>query len=318
MNELMDRLARANPTQTDEPLTAEEQREADALLARILADSPTVTAPKRAPTLRRVAPAAGLLAVLALAAVIVIDIVDSEERSSGIVERAVAAVSQENVIYAITERATITSKALEPGVDIIPDERTFARSWYWGEGERSRMLRYRVLPSGSPGRLLGEVVSTPERIVWFDAKGNRELAANWDEWDEDPREGPPTDSDYPGFDPSSNPGAQLREHVEQDRLRVAGRTTVRGRTAYRLVSSPIPDPDSRSDHMSGHLSGGRPDLPAARGSPAKRDRQQRRSGWRTRATQRQDRVPPLRSAPRHRREQAPAPEGRRPPAVTKP
>ena len=51
MNELMDRLARANPTQADEPLTAEEQREADALLVRILADSPTVTAPKRAPTL---------------------------------------------------------------------------------------------------------------------------------------------------------------------------------------------------------------------------------------------------------------------------
>ena len=249
MNELMDRLARANPTQTDEPLTAEEQRETDALLARILADSPTVTAPKRAPTLRRVAPAAGLLAVLALAAVIVIDIVDSEERSSGIVERAVAAVSQENVIYAIMGRATITSKALEPGADIVPDERLFARSWFWGEGERSRMLRYRVLPSGSPGGLLGEVVSTPERIVWFDAKGNRELAANWDEWDEDPRERPPTDGGYPGFDPSSNPGAQLREHVEHDRLRVAGRTTVRGRTAYRLVSSPIPDPDSRSDHM---------------------------------------------------------------------
>lgn len=246
MNELMDRLARANPTQTDEQLTAEEQREADALLARILADSPAVTAPKRAPMLRRVVPAAGLLAVLALAAVIVIDLVDSEERSSGIVERAVAAVSQEDVIYAITERATITSKALEPGADIVPDERLFARSWFWGEGKRSRALQYRVLPSGSPGGLLGEVVSTPERILWFDAKGNRELAANWDEWDEDPREGPPTDGGYPGFDPSSNPGAQLREHVEHDRLRVAGRTTVRGRTAYRLVSSPIPDPDSPS------------------------------------------------------------------------
>lgn len=190
MNELMDRLARANPTQTDEPLTAEEQRAAEALLARILADSPTVAAPKRAPTLRRVAPTAGLLAVLALAAVIVIDLVDSEERSSGIVERAVAAVSQEDVIYAITERATITSKALEPGADIVPDERLFARSWLWGEGKRSHALQYRVLQSGSPGRLLGEVVSTPERIVWFDSEGNRELAADWDEWDEDRREGP--------------------------------------------------------------------------------------------------------------------------------
>jgi hypothetical protein len=247
MNELMDRLARANPTQTDEPLTREEQRDADALLERILADTQTVAAPKRAPMLRRVAPAAGLLAVLALAAVIVIDLVDSEERTSGIVERALAAVSQENVIYAITERATLTSKALEPGVDTVPDERLFTRSWYWGEGERSRMLSYRLLPSGRPGRLRSEVVSTPERIIWFDAKGNKQLAANWDEWDDDPREGPPADSAYPGFDPALNPGEQLREHVEQDRLRVAGRTTVRGRTAYKLVSSPIPDPDSPRD-----------------------------------------------------------------------
>ena len=85
--------------------------------------------------------------------------------SSGIVERAVAAVSQENVIYAITGRATITSKALEPGADIVPDERLFASSWLWGEGKRSHALQYRLLPSGRPGRLLGEVVSTPDRLV---------------------------------------------------------------------------------------------------------------------------------------------------------
>ena len=60
--------------------------------------------------------------MLALAAVIVIDIVDSEERSSGIVERAVAAVSQENVIYAIMGRATITSKALEPGAEPLTSQ----------------------------------------------------------------------------------------------------------------------------------------------------------------------------------------------------
>ena len=33
-----------------------------------------------------------------------------------------------------------------------------------------------------------------------------------------------------------HPAAQLRAHVDSGRLRVAGRTTVRGRTAYRLVS----------------------------------------------------------------------------------
>lgn len=49
---------------------------------------------------------------------------------------------------------------------------------------------------------------------------------------------PPNDTGYPGFSPFSEPGAQLRAHVDQGRLRVAGRTTVRGRTAYRLVSGP--------------------------------------------------------------------------------
>jgi hypothetical protein len=244
MNELMDRLAQANPAPTGEPQTAEEQREADALLERILADRPEGKTPRRVPTLRRIAPAAGLLALAALAVVVVIDLVDSEERSGGIVERAVAAVSRENVIYAITERHTITTKALAPGIDRTPGERVFARSWYWGAAERSHLFWYRALPSGRPGRLRGEAVTTPERIVWFDAEGNRMLTYKWDQ---DEPKGPPADSEYPGFDPSANPAAQLREHVERDRLRVAGRTTVRGRTAYRLVSSPIPDPDSPRD-----------------------------------------------------------------------
>ena len=39
--------------------------------------------------------------------------------------------------------------------------------------------------------------------------------------------------------------AQLREHVEQGRLRVAGKATVRGRTAYRLVARA--DPDAKPD-----------------------------------------------------------------------
>jgi hypothetical protein len=244
MNELMDRLARANPTPTGEPLTADEQREADALLERIVSDPPPSDQRRRVLPLRRLVPAAGLLAVLALAGVIVIDLVDSEQRSGGIVERALAAVSQENVIYAITERQTITSKALEPGTDTTPTERVFARSWFWAQREQSHMLWYRVLPSGGPGRLRGEAVSTPERIIWWDAKGKKLLAYRWKQGEP---KGPPADSQYPGFDPASDPGAQLRDHVEHDRLRVAGRTTVRGRTAYRLVSSPIPDPDSLRD-----------------------------------------------------------------------
>ena len=62
--------------------------------------------------------------------------------------------------------------------------------------------------------------------------------------DQDESTEPPPDSGYPGFGPGSDPGAQLRAHVESGRLRVAGRAVVRGRSAYRLVSSQRSDPRS--------------------------------------------------------------------------
>ncbi len=250
MNELMDRLARANPAPADEPLSAEEQHEADALLARILADRPAAEPARRRTrtALRRVAPAAAILAVAVLAAVVVIDLVGSEEQDGGILERAVAAVSREDVIYAITERQTVTSEPLEPRTGTSLDERAFIRSWLWGAGKRNRALRYRLLPTGRPGRLLEEAVVTPERIVSFDAKGRTTLDFAPDEvdpvGDQDESTKSPADSGYPGFEPGSDPGAQLRAHVESGRLRVAGRAVVRGRSAYRLVSSQRSDPRS--------------------------------------------------------------------------
>jgi hypothetical protein len=235
MNELMERLARANPVPPGEPPTPAERDDADSLLERIVAEAVPVERPRRAPRLRRLAPAAGLLAVLAIGAVIAIDLLDSEEQGGGIVERAVAAVSKEDVIYATVERWTMRSVALEPGVDTTPDERAFVRTWLWREGERSHLMRYGLRPDGGPGALRSEVVSTPERVTWFDAGGRTQLRYDRDQGE------PPVGrgsggSGYPGIDPSSDPGAQLREHVENGRLRVAGRTTVRGRTAFRLVA----------------------------------------------------------------------------------
>ena len=233
MNELMERLARANPVRPGTPPTPEEQRDAEALLERIVADVVPDERPRRAPSLRRLAPAAGLLAVLAIGALIAFDLLESDEQGGGIVERAVAAVSREDVIYATVERWTTRSVALEPGVDTTPDERAFVRTWLWPEGDRSHFLRYGLRPDGRPGRLRSEVVSTPEQITWFDANGRTQLSYDGDRAGGQP---PVREGGYPGFDPFSDPGAQLREHVESGRLRVAGRTNVRGRTAFRLVA----------------------------------------------------------------------------------
>jgi hypothetical protein len=238
MNELMERLARANPAPPGDALTPEEQREADALLERILAEPDAATPVRRTrpPLLRRLVPAAAVLAVVALAVLVVADLLSSEERDGGIVERAAAAVSQEDVIYAITERHTISSRALEPGARLFPEERGFVRLYLWRSGERSRFLDYGLRADGGPGRLRAEMVVDDEATRLFDPVSNTidVLMRGGQSVPVAPTE----DDGYPGFSPSSDPGAQVRAHVEQGRLQVAGKTTVRGRTAYRLTSRP--------------------------------------------------------------------------------
>jgi hypothetical protein len=238
MNELMERLARANPEPADEPLTADEQREADALLERIVAEPPPAEAPARppVPALRRVVAAAAALAVAALGAAVTIDLLGSgEDGRGGIVDRAAAAVSQEDVIYAVTVRQTSSSRSLTPGYEAAPDERGFGRQWLWAGGRRSRFLAYDLRPDGSRGALETEITFDGDRMEWFIADSNTITVG-----DVPGPDGPEQaeNSGYPGFSPFTDPGAQLREHVAHGRLRVAGRTTVRGRTAYRLVSEP--------------------------------------------------------------------------------
>jgi hypothetical protein len=172
MSELMERLARANPTETGKALTEEEQREADAVLERILADRTAVEAPRRGRLLGRVAPAGALLAVAALATVVAIDLIDSEEGEGRIIERAAAAVSQQDVIYAISVREVVTSVPVEPDADPPQREGSFGRYWIWGGGDRSRYLMYRLLPAGRHGRLESEIAVNGNRISWFHPDAN--------------------------------------------------------------------------------------------------------------------------------------------------
>ena len=238
MSDLMERVSRVNPVASGEPATPDERREADALIERILTDAAPVRAPAhrlRVP-LRRAIPAAAALALAAVAAVVAIDLLGSDDESpGGIVERAAAAVSQEDVIYATTERMTISSRSLTPGFEAAPDERGFGRQWLWAGGQRSRFISYELKADGSRGALESEMVFDGDRMQWYDADSN--LITKGDLSEPDDSE-PPEDDGYPGFDPFSDPGAQLRAHVDSGRLQVAGRITVRGRPAYRLVSEP--------------------------------------------------------------------------------
>jgi hypothetical protein len=249
MNELMDRLAAANPVPADEALSGAEQRDVDALLERILDSPPPTEAPaaRRVPALRRVAPAAALLALAGLTAIVAVDLLGSEDEGRrGIVERAAAAVSQEDVIYAITERRTVTTRRLGGRGRAASSERTLGRYWLWAGGRRSRFLVYGLRPDAARGPLESEITVDGDRLSWFLAPSNTISVSKvpWRDWP-----APPDDRGYPGFSPASDPGAQLRAHVESGRLRVAGRTTVRGRTAYRLVSRPrsVPSEGIKAD-----------------------------------------------------------------------
>jgi hypothetical protein len=120
-------------------------------------------------------------------------------------------------------------------------ETLFRRYWLWRGDKRSRFLDYRAAPDGTRGRLAGEAVADGSRLRWWIADANSIHVSDLSQGRGTEHPSLP-DGGYPGFDPLSDPGDQLREHVEEGALRVAGRTTLRGREAYRLVSGRLSHP----------------------------------------------------------------------------
>jgi hypothetical protein len=227
-----------------EPTTPDERREADALLERLVAEPLTKPRrPRRARPLlrpRRLALAGALVAVLGTVTMVVADLIDSERGRNGVIERAVAAVSEEDVIYAVSERWRLATRQQKPGAR-THHETGLRRYWLWPGGKRTRFLDYRATTDGTRGRLVSEFVDDGSRLRWWMADTNS-IHVFDPSGDEDTEEPSSSDGDYPGFDPAFDPGDQLREHVDEGGLRVAGRTTLRGRKAYRLVSGRLSHP----------------------------------------------------------------------------
>jgi hypothetical protein len=90
---LMERVAAADPLPDVEQLSAEEQREADALLTRLREERGRTPIPDRRPRGRRPLLVALAAACAGLATVAAIDLIDSDSSGPGVVDRAVAAVS---------------------------------------------------------------------------------------------------------------------------------------------------------------------------------------------------------------------------------
>ena len=231
----MEMLAAADPLRDGERLTPEEEREADALLTRLLA-TPTAGAERRGGGRRRVRRwtlAAAAVIGAAAAALAATSLVDSDAPAGGIVERAVAAVSRDDVIYHVIERSHMRA-SFEPG----GDRTHYVESWYTADGRIHQ--RTFAAKGGRKGRLLEDWAGRriPGRRV------NPRL--RWDAWSNTISEGgfgPGPDTGAPVLDPLNEPGAQLRRLEEQGRLRVAGSARVGNRRAYRLVSGPVRDPE---------------------------------------------------------------------------
>lgn len=224
--ELMDRLAAADPVRDREPLTPELQREADALLARLLASPAEPAAAPRRPRfqLRRRALVVAGAACAALAAFVAIDLVDSDAPGPGVVDRAVAAMTRAGSVYHVVELMTFRAEGARGASQAL-----YFESWYTPDGRLHRKT-FRVR-DGKKGRLLEDFAGRRRRP-------DREngSALQWDASSNTIGESGFAGGDLAYLGPFEDPGSRLRTLREQGRLRMAGATTVDGRRAYRLVS----------------------------------------------------------------------------------
>ena len=229
-----ERLAAADPVGAAGRLTPDEQREADALLERIVATPPEAQerAPRSAARLRRVALAAAGVAVAGMAAVVALDLLDSGEPSgTGVVDRAVAAVSEPASVYHVLQRRRGTGSV--PGATIPPH---LVETWHSSEGARHEKVF--AIRDGRRGRLLEEVAGRrlPGRqggpLLRYDPRRDTFYAGGF-------RRGPGQE-EVPALDPGADPGTTLTELHERGKLRLEGERTVGDEPAYRLVSGPVP------------------------------------------------------------------------------
>jgi hypothetical protein len=223
-DELMERLAVADPVRDREALTPDEQREADALLARLLA---TPEQPATKPRPRRRALALAGVVCAALAALVAINLNGSDSPGPAVVDRAVAATTRGGV-YHVVEEATVRGPG-EDRYDFVME------AWYTSDGR----LRRKTFEArdGQRGKLLEEFAGKRR------PSGRSGATLTWDANSNTVSEGgfASGGGGLDGLGPFTDPGAQLRKLEKQGRMRETGTTTVDGRRAYTLLSEKVDD-----------------------------------------------------------------------------
>jgi hypothetical protein len=225
--DLMDRLGAADPVADAERLRPDAEREADALLARLLATpaEPTRARPRR--RWPRLAVATGLVAAVVFAA---LSLSDSDEGPTpNIVAKAVAALTQPDSVYHAVFIGRFRSTE-------FPEEHAnpYMEQWHTTTGR----LHWRTYAEkdGRRGRLVGDFAGQrrPGRLggpaLTYDARTNQIYETGFGR--------DPNVKGAPGADPF-DPGRSLKQLQAEGRLKVAGEVELDGRRAYRLVSDPV-------------------------------------------------------------------------------
>jgi hypothetical protein len=224
----MERLAAADPMPDAERLAPDEQREADVLLERLLAMR--VEPAERPRARRRWARLAAATVCAAGALFVALNLLDSDTTAPvGVIDRAIAALSQEDAVYHVVSRTRGEVSFDKRGARTLWNEswhtiggRMHTR-WYTDRnGRRGRFVedfagRRRPGRRGGPA-LRWSILNNTITESGFGSSGGGGGA--------------------PGIDPF-DPARGLRELEAEGRLRVAGTTEVNGRRAYRLVSGTV-------------------------------------------------------------------------------
>jgi hypothetical protein len=230
--DVMERLAAADPAPDAERLSREEQREAEALLARLLATPVGPAADRtrpRFPGVRRrtllVALGSAFAAVAGVAAIGLLE--TSAPGDGGIVEKAIAAVTREDAVHHVLGRTRATGSGFDEGGQTV-----YFESWHTTGG---RIHAKAFAANGMRrGRLVAEEAGKRRRdrtsgpALRYDPRENTVYPSAF---------GRAPDADaVPDIDPFADPGVRLRELEREGRLRLEDTTSVGGRRAYRLVS----------------------------------------------------------------------------------
>ena len=165
----------------------------------------------------------------AAAAFAAVNLLDSDSQGPGVVEKAVAAVTGDGVVYHVLQRGSgfyLESWHTTGG-------RTHRKTFAAEEGRRAKLLE------DSAGRRLPGRRGGP--LLRWDARSNTIYGGGFAVGS--------GAAGAPQINPFGDPGATLMALEREGRLRVDGTAQVGNRIAYRLVSGVVPGP-TKGEHQS--------------------------------------------------------------------